>query len=81
MGEIEQTLYKQCHQYDHGMNLARRILKEGRMVARDCYRWNGTNYWIVGGRLLTREQGEKLAEERKRENRLMRPDEKGYGKW
>ncbi|HEU4683615.1 MAG TPA: hypothetical protein VFS39_03835 [Nitrospira sp.] len=74
MGAIEAALYENPEPYGECDTLARTILRHPRtrMLMRDCYRLDGRTYWIVGGRVCTREQAERLHDERRREGRLTR---------
>lgn len=55
--------------YSEATTRARHILTHGVKVFRDCYKYNGSYYWIVNGRLLTKEQAAPLEEERRLEGR------------
>lgn len=69
MGEHEQKHY-QPSPYDEADVLARKVLRGGaKKLLRDCYNYKGQTYWIVAGKCLTREQAEKLEDERRREGR------------
>ena len=78
MGDIETQLYAKGGQgFDGSTALARKILRGGgTKLFRDCYLYNGQRYWIVNGRVLTREEGERLEEERKREGRVYHPSDR-----
>lgn len=77
MGDFEQALYARGGMGPQGSTaLARLVLKKGVKVFRDCYRYNGQRYWIVNGRCLTREEGEKLEAERKAEGRVYHPSDR-----
>lgn len=69
MGDLETRLYEP-HPYGEADTLGRRILKQGTKLQRDCYRYRGQVYWVVDGRVLTREQAARLEDERRREGRL-----------
>jgi len=69
MGEIDQALYDRQAPRGEAETKARAILKGGTMIFRDCYRYHGDVYWIVGGRVLTKEQAARLEDERRREGR------------
>jgi hypothetical protein len=77
MGEIEQMLYNKgdVAGFDGATALARKVLKHGTKLFRDCYRYEGQRYWVVNGRCLTREQGEALEAERVREGRAAHPSD------
>jgi len=79
MGEIEQALYNRGDTagFDGATALARKVLKGGLKMGRDCYKYQGQIYWIVNGRCLTREQGEALEAERRREGRAIHPSDRG----
>lgn len=78
MGEMEVALYRRGGQgFEGATALARKILKGGgKKLFRDCYLYNGQRYWIVNGRVLTREEGEKLEAERTREGRVYHPSDR-----
>lgn len=69
MGERETRAYAPVP-YGEADVTGRRILREGTRLFRDCYRYRGTVYWVVNGRVLTREQAERLEDERRREGRI-----------
>lgn len=80
MGDLEQQFYNVGGQgYDGATTLARKVLKHGTKIFRDCYRYQGQRYWIVNGRCLTREQGEALEEERRQEGRVYHPSDRKEG--
>lgn len=80
MGDVETQLYAKGGQgYDGATTLARKILKHGTKVFRDCYRYQGQRYWIVNGRCLTRDEGERLEAERKAEGRVYHPSDRKEG--
>lgn len=78
MGDFEQELYARGGMGPHGSTaLARKILRGGgKKLFRDCYQYNGQRYWIVNGRVLTREEGERLEAERKAEGRVYHPSDR-----
>lgn len=78
MGDVEVELYAKGGQgFDGATTLARKILKGGGVkVCRDCYRYNGQIYWIVNGRVLSREEAAKLEDERRREGRAHHPSDR-----
>ena len=67
MGVLSDRLYTTDFPYGEADVLARKIVRQGTRVAPHRYRYHGTVYWVVAGRVLTREEGERLAAERKRE--------------
>ena len=70
MGEMEDSMYAANSAYaDEAYALARKILRHGKFISRDLYKYNGQHYWVFNGRVLTREQGERLERERNRELR------------
>lgn len=69
MGEIETRAYAP-QPYGEADVLGRRILRAGTQLFRDCYRYRGTVYWVVNGRVLTRDEAAQLEAERRREGRL-----------
>lgn len=77
MGDIEQEMYNKGGQgFDGSTALARKILRGGgKKIFRDCYLYNGQRYWIVNGRVLSREEGERLEDERRREGRTYHPSD------
>lgn len=81
MGDVEVQLYaKGGVSFDGATALARKILRGGgKKLFRDCYLYNGTRYWIVNGRVLTREEGERLEAERQREGRAYHPSDRKEG--
>lgn len=74
MGEIQDKLYATDTPYGEADTLARKILKHGTFIFRDYYKYNGSYYWVVDGKVLTREQGAKLEDERRREQRAFLKD-------
>ena len=71
MGAVEQNMYALEESYGERDTLARKILRGGAVkIKRDYYKWRGQYYWIVGGRVLTREEGQKLEDERRIEGRM-----------
>ena len=80
MGDYETKLYERGGQgFDGATTMARKVLKGGVKVFRDCYRYNGQLYWIVNGRCLTREEGDRLEAERKAEGRAYHPSDRKEG--
>lgn len=71
MGDVETELY-QPKPYSEADTLARKIIREGEFLMRDCYRYKGEVRWVVNGRVLTREEAQRLEDERRREGRITR---------
>ena len=69
MGEVQEKMYALSEPYGERDTLARKVLREGQFIFRDYYKWHGQYYWIVNGRVLTREEGARLEDERRREQR------------
>lgn len=69
MGEMQDKLYALEGEFGEADVLGRKILRGGVKLFKDCYRYKGQVYWIVAGRVLTREQAERLEQERQREGR------------
>lgn len=69
MSEVE-AAYRSDVSDSEGETLARKILRDGRKVLQNYYRWRGQYYWVVAGRVLTREEGARYEAARKREGVL-----------
>ena len=69
MGVLEDSLYAKHEPYSQEDTLGKRIIREGKFISRDLYKYKGNHYWVVNGKVLTREQGEQLERERNREKR------------
>lgn len=52
--------------------LARKILKHGKFVFRNHYKYRGTLYRIVDGKVLPRDEGERLTDQMRVEGRVPR---------
>ena len=49
--------------------LARKVLKHGKMIFRNHYRYHGTTYRIIDGKVLPRDEGERLSDQMRWEGR------------
>ena len=66
MSDLSQHLYETDFKYGEADTLARRILRDGTKVMQEYYKYRGSYYWVVAGRVLTREEGVRYEAERKK---------------
>ena len=69
MSDVE-AAYHVDHAYGEADMLARKILRDGTRLHINHYRWRGNYYWVVAGRVLTREEAVTYEAARKREGVL-----------
>ena len=69
MSEVE-AAYRVENPYGEADVLARKILRDGAKIQTNCYRYRGQVYWVVAGRVLTREEAVRYEAARKREGVL-----------
>lgn len=70
MGVLEDKLYFQDNPpFGEADVLGRKILRYGKFISRDVYKYNGTYYTVVCGRVVNREVASALERERNQEKR------------